>query len=75
MDSNAVTPLVFPSDCPADIMIRVSNVAAFLETTLSGEHVKMNGTMTLHSDAMEGLAHIIGFIHTAAHHASVTCKD
>ena len=74
-NSNAVAPLMSIGDHPADIMARVSNVAAFLETTFSGDHVKQDGTMHLDSEAMEGLANIIGFIHTAAAHASVACQD
>ena len=74
-NSNAVAPLMSIGEHPADIMTRVSNIAAFLETTFSGKHVKPDGAMVLHADELDGLAHIIGFIHTAARQASVTCKD
>lgn len=73
--SNAAQPLIMVGDHPADIMNRVSNVAAFLEESLGGSHVKPDGVMTLHPEAMSGLCQIIGFIQSAAYHASVTCQD
>lgn len=66
----ALEPLFSSGNHPADIMIRVSHVAAFLTTTLDGEHVKPDGIMTLHPEAISGLAHIMGFIQAAADHAS-----
>lgn len=68
--SNAATPLVFPSDHPADIMNRVASVAAFLELTVAGDHIKPEAPMTLYPDAMAGLAEVLGIIRAAAEHAA-----
>jgi len=68
--SNAATPLVFPSDHPADIMNRVASVAAFLELSVTGDHIKPDAPMTLHPDAMAGLAEVLGIIRTAAKQAA-----
>lgn len=68
--SNAATPLVFPSDHPADIMNKVANVAAFLELTVNGDHVKPDAPMTLYPDAMAGLAEVLSIIRAAAQKAS-----
>lgn len=74
-NSNAAHHLMRGGVHPADAMVQVSNVAAFLETALVGEHVNPEGTMTLGSDAMEGLAHIMGLIRSTALRASDACKD
>jgi hypothetical protein len=71
---NVAQPLVDPIDDPADIMDKVAAVSAFLCTMVDGEHVKPEGVMTLHPDAVSGLAHILGFIQSAAAQASATCK-
>jgi hypothetical protein len=70
----ALEPLAYPEDHPADIMAKVSHVSAFLCTMVDGEHVKLDGVITLHPDAVSGLAHILGFIQSASAQASATCK-
>lgn len=70
-----VQPLILPGDGPADIMAKVSHVSAFLCTMVDGEHIKPEGEMTLSPDAISGLAHILGFIQSAAAYASATCND
>lgn len=68
--SNAATPLVFPSDSPSDIMNKVASVAAFLESTVNGEHLKPDSPMILYPDAMAGLAEVLSIIREAAQKAS-----
>jgi hypothetical protein len=65
-----VQPLNQPGDHPADIMAKVSHVSAFLSTMIGGDHVKPDGELTLDPDAVSGLAHILGFIQSAAAAAS-----
>ena len=55
-------PLNQPGDSPADIMDKVAAVSAFLCTMVDGEHVKPEGVITLHPDAVSGLSHILGLI-------------
>jgi hypothetical protein len=60
--SNAVAPLAFPGDHPADILARVANVVAFLETAIDGDHIRPDGQLVLHPEARGGLAVLLGFI-------------
>lgn len=68
--SNAAIPLIFPSDHPADIMNRVASVAAFLELSVNGDHIKPGEPMTLYPDAMAGLAEVLSIIREASQRAS-----
>lgn len=70
----ALETLVYTGDHPADIMAKVSHVSAFLCTMVDGDHVKPDGALILHPDAVSGLAHILGFIQSASDHASSICK-
>lgn len=68
--SNAATPLVFPSDHPADIMNRVASVAAFLELSFSGDHIKPDVNIVMRPDAVAGLAEVLSTMRAAAQKAS-----
>ena len=68
--SIAVAPLVFPGDHPADILARVANVAAFLETAIDGDHIRPDGQLVLHPDARGGLAVLLNFIQQSTVNAS-----
>jgi hypothetical protein len=70
-----VQPLNQPGDHPADIMAKISHVSAFLCTMVDGDHVKPDGALALHPDAVSGLAHILGFIHSASAAAAAATTE